>query len=570
MPKLYDDAIADARHLRQLAEKAAERRIIEAMTPKIKTIVEQELSGDVEESELDDLVDVAGEYADEMRNPSVDIDIQGDATITVTGGDLPADDTVDDVGYISDYVPDEINFDDEEVVDDEDIILSQEAARALAQLIREQDKKNGISYRTRALKRQLGKFNRLMEGFNNTSYSPLIREPARNLYTQLRKELISLRNHAILTEGTEMKNSDHSDLKILIKEFQKMSRRHANRLFGLLSEVDMDELDVVLGDEDLETLGVEDVEDVDVGGLDVQVTLADEGEPEEEGGEEEPLDLGELDLVLTDDDLGVLGVEDTEDVDVGGLDVAVSMAGEEEGEEFPDEEGGEEEVFEIDEAALRRTLRRMRRLREQEEAKDADPYLAHDGEEVGDVILDVNADDLINALADEIGTTDVATTPAMVAVESRRRRARRSPRRAPRRRAPSRRTSIKENRNNRVLKTQVGKYKRAVGALKGQLVEMNLFNAKLLYVNKLMQSRNLSSKQQRAIVEALDNARTLREARLLYKSLTQSLNKRSSLTEGKTARTLGSSSRSTRSATPATNGVEVDRWSVLAGLSDKK
>ena len=38
--------------------------------------------------------------------------------------------------------------------------------------------------------------------------------------------------------------------------------------------------------------------------------------------------------------------------------------------------------------------------------------------------------------------------------------------------------------------------------LKQQLSEMNLFNAKLLYVNKLMQNRNVSSKQQRAIVEA--------------------------------------------------------------------
>jgi len=567
MSKLYDDAIADARHLRQLAEKAAERRIIEAMTPKIKMIVEQELSGDAEGIEFDDLVDVAGEYADEMRFPAVDIDVADGATINVIG-------TSDQDENDTDYIPDE-DVPDEYVAGDEDIILSQEAARALAQLIREQGQKNDITYRVRSLKHQLVRFNRLMECFNNTAYSSLTREPARNLYTQLRKELISLRNHAILTEGTEKQNGVGSDLKILIKEFQKMSRRHANRLFGLLSERGLDELDVVLDDVDLETLGVEDVEDVDVSGMDVQVTRGGEEEVEEPGEEEEVMDLGELDLILTDDDLGVLGVEDVEDVDVGGLDVEVLMGdeGEDEGaeEEALEDEG--DEVFEIDEAALRRTLHRMRRrrIREQEEsvAADADPSLAHGGEDLGDPVLDVDEDDLLNALADELGTVDDSVT---VAENSRRRRASRSRRprstRSPVRRQTSRR--IKESRNSRVLKTQVGKYKRAVGALKGQLVEMNLFNAKLLYVNKLMQSRNLSSKQQRAIVEALDNARTLREARLLYKSLTQSLNKRSSLTEGKTARTLGSSSRSTRSATPATSGVEVDRWSVLAGLSDKK
>ena len=100
---------------------------------------------------------------------------------------------------------------------------------------------------------------------------------------------------------------------------------------------------------------------------------------------------------------------------------------------------------------------------------------------------------------------------------------------------------------------------------------MNLFNAKLLYVNKLMQNRNLTTKQQRAIVEALDNAKTLREAKLLYKSLSESLTRRTrgnKLNEG-SLRTLGSSSRSTRSAPPAPSGVEADRWAVLAGINSK-
>ena len=107
-----------------------------------------------------------------------------------------------------------------------------------------------------------------------------------------------------------------------------------------------------------------------------------------------------------------------------------------------------------------------------------------------------------------------------------------------------------------------------MSAMKNQLNEMNLFNAKLLYVNKLMQNRNLTTRQQKAVVEALDSAKTLREAKLLYKSLTTSLKKRrGALSEGKIARTLGSSSRSLRSASPPSSGAEVDRWAVLAGLN---
>ena len=86
-----------------------------------------------------------------------------------------------------------------------------------------------------------------------------------------------------------------------------------------------------------------------------------------------------------------------------------------------------------------------------------------------------------------------------------------------------------------------------------------------------MKNKNLTMKQQKAIVEALDNAKTLREAKLLYKSLSESLSRRArgkKLNEG-SLRTLGSSSRSTRSAQPASNGVEVDRWAVLAGINGK-
>ena len=105
--------------------------------------------------------------------------------------------------------------------------------------------------------------------------------------------------------------------------------------------------------------------------------------------------------------------------------------------------------------------------------------------------------------------------------------------------------------------------------LKKQLDEMNLFNAKLLYVNKLIQNRNVSSKQQRAIVEALDNAKTIREAKLVYESITRSLNNKKSLSEG-TRRVLGSSSKPTRSGSSTVNeSTQTDRWATLAGIKSK-
>ena len=118
--------------------------------------------------------------------------------------------------------------------------------------------------------------------------------------------------------------------------------------------------------------------------------------------------------------------------------------------------------------------------------------------------------------------------------------------------------------------------RRQAAAVQKELKESNLFNAKLLYVNKLMQQHDLNSKQQRAIVEALDNAKTLREAKLLYTSLTDSLRRRNT-GRTKSAGSLneslvrsGSGSNSTRSSAPAKSGVELDRWAILAGINNKK
>ena len=265
--------------------------------------------------------------------------------------------------------------------------------------------------------------------------------------------------------------------------------------------------------------------------LELDVVVGGAEEEDEEAVEEEELDLD---------------LEEAEETHEAALGIA--------GPAIADMQ---DESYEIDESTLRRELSRMKRsrksrkLREQEEADPmADQFGA--GEVVGDVI-EVDEDDLINVLADELGDVSKPT------VESRRRRS-----------ASRRRPARGSNRVARKAMREAAVYKRATTKLKGQLVEMNLFNAKLLYANKLLQNKNLTVKQQRAIVEALDNAKTLREAKLLYKSLSESLARRGrggkNLSES-TIRTIGSSSRSTRSAAPTRNGNETDRWAVLAGIS---
>ena len=128
----------------------------------------------------------------------------------------------------------------------------------------------------------------------------------------------------------------------------------------------------------------------------------------------------------------------------------------------------------------------------------------------------------------------------------------------------------KEGRKNRALKSRLNEYVSAINSLREQLTEMNLFNAKLLYVNKLLQDKGASSSQKRAIIEAIDGARSLREVKLLFKSLTQSISKEKTgrtLSESAVRRTLGSSSRTVSRSTPVNSETsEMARWARLAGI----
>lgn len=130
----------------------------------------------------------------------------------------------------------------------------------------------------------------------------------------------------------------------------------------------------------------------------------------------------------------------------------------------------------------------------------------------------------------------------------------------------------KERLNNRSLKTKLTEYRSAVETLREQLTDLNLFNAKLLYVNKLLQNKEITSGQKKSVVESIDKAKSLREVKLVYRTLTESFNKREkgNLRESASRRVMGSSSRTTGRASAESVAGEVDRWAKLAGLNEVK
>jgi hypothetical protein len=536
---LYEEAIADAKQLRELAEDEAKNRVIEAVMPQIRDLVNRRILGeDLEELEMedevaDDILDVI--VADELPFAGPDaptVDVQPSAVVNVTAQ-----------GDVNIEVESEDDHDDE--VDD--LVLTDTMAEALGRLIRGEVKVEPTTKeRVVALEVRVSKLRILNESLNTNNLTKTQKTRLNLAFIHCLREALNLRSTAIISESDTQDKLERR-LSATIQEMKQMSKSNQKNIFDFLfeneeevsemSELEEAELSLELEEEEVEDLaGADDAAAVDAALADI---------------------LGDVEMSLA--------VEDTVDGDAPEDEEEELDFGAPEAEEATEEEASDDdEVIEIDEGMLRKEIRRMRKLREQEEgrAADADPSLAHGGEDLGDVILDIDEEDLLNALADELGDVAAPDAPsASVAAgvnampESRQRRQRR----------------LRRTRTARVTESnQIKRYRKAVTSLKKQLVEMNLFNAKLLYANKLMQNKNLSTKQQKAIVEAIDNAKTLREAKLLYKSLSESLTRRArgkNLNEG-TLRTLGSSSRSTRSAQPTKNGVESDRWAVLAGLNN--
>ena len=72
-----------------------------------------------------------------------------------------------------------------------------------------------------------------------------------------------------------------------------------------------------------------------------------------------------------------------------------------------------------------------------------------------------------------------------------------------------------------------------IETLKQELQEVNLLNAKLLYTNKIFKAKNLTDPQKVKVLESFDKATTVNEVKLVFETLTESLNNKTTVTESK-------------------------------------
>ena len=83
---------------------------------------------------------------------------------------------------------------------------------------------------------------------------------------------------------------------------------------------------------------------------------------------------------------------------------------------------------------------------------------------------------------------------------------------------------------------------KTVKSLQSTINEVNLLNAKLLYANRLFRGYNLTNEQKTKVVENLDRTSSVREVKLVYATLAESMNFTG--TEKKTKRVVAESAAS--------------------------
>ena len=74
------------------------------------------------------------------------------------------------------------------------------------------------------------------------------------------------------------------------------------------------------------------------------------------------------------------------------------------------------------------------------------------------------------------------------------------------------------------MKAELQEYRKAVEFLRSRINEVNLLNAKLLYTNRLFKAAGLTKEQKIKVIESFDLTKSVREAKIVYTTLAESLN----------------------------------------------
>ena len=572
--QLYEEALADVKRIKEVAEANAKRAVVEAVAPRIRELIESELLGEgVSDGPVDPVEDqvttIPMQPAEDIKSPADALTVPDeDGKVTLDLDALSCSDTCPgqqlDPLAVSGPV-DAASFD-----------ISFESIEALEALCGKGHPEVEVLRLSEDVSGLVG------SGAPKRSKIMQMISRVENMYDHV-QEVVS--DPALKSSCEEKLESHFSELNELLEQTMSM-KNMKNRI---------NEEDVTL-----KLTGLPDDLDLDSVGVDL-IT----GEEDEESGDSEDLDLD------------AMGDEDSGGEDMGlppGEDEEPSMG--ESLRNLPDDT-----IVEIDEGMLKREIARIKKLRALRESADGagvesrgDAAAANvlddfgGGGDDGDAWLDHDVTTEMDEPEDDEEVLETESAQRRASLKRRlgfeRRLQERSKRKADSLKREARRASY-EGDDDRVaslkkdyaaaakrfneslqrakkISTLLAESNAKKGAknaknveadnLRKKLAETNLLNAKLVYTNKLLQNEKLTSSQKVRVIEQLRSAKTVREAKLVYESSACAMETSQPVNEGAARRAQNSASRATRKAstTVLTEGAtEADRWARLAGIQKK-
>jgi hypothetical protein len=534
---LYEEALIDAKELKEAATRNAQDAIMKVVTPKIKQLIEQQL---LEDEELP-----AVKKSDDDEKDIL-LDLIQDDNVEEVGMSLPDEDgkvtiemdkllTRDDEEDEKDVPPADLPTDQSLDADDE-LQLDHNAVNALGKLSLLKNKMNEVK-----INNMLAELRASLTGAKLEDVDSLL-EKTEALYESI-QDLLSEDNRKTVYENT------------LENFYQKLNQlKESNQENTMLNEEDLMVALSLPNDVDV------DPEDVDVSVVTAPVAeeeaeeAAEEMEAEEEAEEEEAEEAEEMEAEEEAEeedeelelDLAHWLREVSEEGETNEAKLGVSVSDDTAELEM---EGMHDE--DMDE------MKDMDEMEDMDEMKDMDDDM--DEAKCESVDLSTLSDDTVIEISEADLRNEIAKMKKL--------REERDVRLAEAEKQQSEEVALKEEKESQERKA-------VLEGLRKKLKETELFNAKLLYTNKLLQSDEMTSKQKLMVAERLDEAKSLREVKLIYNSLVDLLKNAKKTTNESTRRlkrVLGSSSRPTRtsSTTNLNESVEAQRWAKLAGLNQK-
>jgi hypothetical protein len=128
---------------------------------------------------------------------------------------------------------------------------------------------------------------------------------------------------------------------------------------------------------------------------------------------------------------------------------------------------------------------------------------------------------------------------------------------------------VAQQRESAEVQEDLNEALKAVKILRNQLQEVNLLNAKLLYVNKVFKSNNLSEGQKVNVIAAFDKAETVKEVKLVFETVSKNVvAKPAAIKEHRSFASKATGNAKTTAPKEIISEVseQVARWQKLAGI----